>query len=419
METMELLPGIRLHCFRDDRFKQNCLSIQLLRQMDAAEAAMNALIPAVLLRGTRQRPDLRAITMGLDDLYGASVSPLVRRIGDYQTVGLYCSMMDERFALPGDRILEPMVEFLGELLLDSPTADGGFLPEFVKSEKKNQISAIESEMNDKRVYAMHRLFTIMCRNDSYGIPRMGTPEQVAAIDGKTLWTHYRGILRTSPVEIVYVGSASAERMAALLRPLWAKLDRAPVQPAPQTPFHTCPGTDEVEHMEVSQGKLCMGFITPITNRTEQFPAMQMLNVIFGGGMTSKLFQNVREKQSLCYSVGSVFYSTKGIMMVSAGIDFDKEQHVRQQVLEQLDACRRGEISDAEMNAAREALISSLRGTHDSPSAIEGYYNSALIGGLNMTPQEYIRALEATTVEQVVAAANTVVLHSTYFLKGAE
>ena len=106
-----------------------------------------------------------------------------------------------------------------------------------------------------------------------------------------------------------------------------------------------------------------------------------------------------------------------MILVSAGIDFDKEQHVRREVLNQLDACRRGDISPEELTAAREALISGLRSTHDSPGAIESYYSSALIGGLRMTPEEYIRALEAVTPEDVVAAAGTVELHSSYFLKG--
>lgn len=419
METMELLPGITLHCFRDSRFKQGCLSLQILREMDEAEAAMNALIPSVLLRGTRKQPDLRAITMRLDDLYGAAVSPLVRRIGDYHSTGFYCSMMDDRFALPGDRVLEPMLQFVGELLLDSPLSDGGFLPEFVESEKKNMISAIESELNDKRAYAMSKLLKNMCKGDSFGVSRLGEKTQVEAIEPKKLYDHYRSILRTSPIVLFYVGSAPIETVAGLLTPLFRDLPRA-VQPlAPQSALHPSEGSHRTEIMEVAQGKLCMGFTTPITNRMPEFPAMQIMNTIFGAGMTSKLFQNVREKQSLCYSIGSAYYSSKGVMVVSAGIDFDKETHVRQQVLEQLDACRRGEISDSEINAAKQALISSLRGTHDSPSAIEGYYNASVIGGMDMTPQQYIQAVESVTAEQIAAAANTVTLHSTYFLKGAD
>ena len=112
IETITLLPGITLRVCRDTRFKQGCLSFQLVRQMDKAEAAMNALLPAVLLRGTEKHPDLRSITEHLDELYGASVSPLVRRVGDYQTTGLYCGFMDDRFALPGDQVLRPMMGFL-------------------------------------------------------------------------------------------------------------------------------------------------------------------------------------------------------------------------------------------------------------------------------------------------------------------
>ena len=88
IKTIELMQGVTLRCFRDTRFKQGCLSFALVRPMDRAEAAMNALIPAVLLRGTTQYPDLRAITFRLDDLYGAAVGTQVRRVGDYHTVGL-------------------------------------------------------------------------------------------------------------------------------------------------------------------------------------------------------------------------------------------------------------------------------------------------------------------------------------------
>ena len=120
IQTTTLLPGVTLRCFADARFKQGCLSLQLVRPMCAEEAALNALLPAVLLRGCRSCPDLRSITMRLDDLYGASVGTLVRRVGDYQTTGLYCSFIDDRYTLAGDRVLAPMTDFLRQLLLLFP-----------------------------------------------------------------------------------------------------------------------------------------------------------------------------------------------------------------------------------------------------------------------------------------------------------
>ena len=417
IQTFNLSPGVVLRCCRDTRFKQGCLSFQIIRPMTPEENAMNALLPSVLLRGTKYHRDLRAITHRLDELYGASVSAVVRRVGDYQTVGLYCGFMDDRFALPGDQVLAPMLDFLGELLLDSPVEEGGFLSAFVDSEKKNLIATIESELNDKRAYAMGRLLRVMCREDTFGLPRLGEKEQVTAINPQTLYTHYQKILRESPIEIFYVGSAEDETVSRLLMPLLQRLDRSYVNLPSQTSFHTCPGSELTETMEVSQGKLCMGFVSPITNRTDGFPAMQMLNTIFGAGMTSKLFMNIREKMSLAYSIGSSYYGTKGIVTVSAGIDFDKEELTRQEVLRQLAACQAGDISDDEITAARQAILSSLRATHDSPGAIEGYYATAALSGMKMTPAEYMAAVDAVTKEQVVAAANSLQLHTTYFLKG--
>ena len=417
IETKNLLPGVILRHCRDTRFKQGCLSFQLVRKMDKAESSLNALLPSVLLRGTVNCPDLRSITEHLDELYGASVSALVRRTGDYQTTGVYCGFMDDRFALPGDQVLRPMLQFLEEVLLDSPLEDGAFLPGFVESEKKNLIATIESERNDKRAYANNQLLKVLCAGDSFALPRMGETAEVAAITPKALYDHYQKILRESPIEIFYVGSGDIDAVAELLMPLLNRLDRHPRELPPQTILTPGKKQDVVETMDVAQGKLVMGFTVPISNRCEEFAAMQVLNVLYGSGMTSKLFQNVREKLSLCYSVGSGYYGTKGIVLVNAGIDFDKEELTRSEILRQLQLCKEGEITEAELKSAKEALLSSLRGTHDSPSAIEGFYSTAAMGGLLYSHAEYMEAVEAVTIADAVACANKMELHSTYFLKG--
>ena len=420
IKTMELMPGVTLRCCPDHGFKQGGLSLQLVRPMCREEAGLNALLPAVLLRGSVNHPDLRSITLKLDDLYGASVSTLVRRVGDYQTTGLFCGFMDDRFALSGDRVMEPMLRFLGELLLEPCTRDGAFLPEIVESEKKNLIATIEAERNDKRAYAMAQLFRAMCREDSYGVPRLGEKEQVAAITPQSLYAHYQKILKESRMELFYVGTAPAEQVAALMKPVLERIDRNYVNHLAQRPFSDAgEGQILTEQMEVTQAKLCMGFATPITNRHEDFAAMQIFNTVFGAGMTSKLFMNVREKLSLCYSIGSAYYGSKGIVTVSAGIDADREENARNEILRQLDACRNGDITDEEMAAAREAVLSALRATHDSPGAIESYYSTAALSGTGMTPEVYAQAIRAVTREQVAAAARSLRLHTTYILKGAE
>lgn len=416
-QTFPILPGITLRCISDHRFKHGCMSIQPVRPMCKEEAALNALLPAVLLRGTESCPDLRNITLRLDDLYGASVGALVRRVGDYQTTGLYSSFTEDRFAMAGDAILEPMIGFLKELLLQPLLEEGVFCEDFVESEKKNLISTIESQLNDKRAYAMEQLIRGMCINDTFGIPRLGEKEDVAAITPQALYAHYRKILRTSRIDVFYVGSAQPEHVAQLIKGFFADLERS-YEPLPaQTALRIAPETDRSGQMDINQGKLCMGFVTPVTIRDEGFAAMQLLNVIFGSGMTSKLFSHIREKLSLCYAIGSGFHSSKGIMTVSAGIDSNMDETVRREVLSQLEECRVGNISEEELTAAKEALRSSLLATHDSPGAIENYYASAALSGLAMTPLQYMQKVESTTLEEICNAAGTLKLHSVYFLKG--
>lgn len=417
IQIFELFPGVTLRCIPDDRFKHGCLSLQLLRPMCREEAAMNALLPAVLLRGCEKAPDLRAITLRLDDLYGAGVGALVRRVGDWQTTGFYCSFTEDRYAMAGDAILAPLVAFVKELLLTPVLEDGCFRADFVASEKKNLIATIDSQRNDKRAYAMDKLLRKMCSADSFGIPRLGFREDVQAITAKKLYDHYCRVLQESLVNLFYVGSAQPEEVASLLRPLFADQSRNVKPMEAQTAFRDGGGADFSESLDVNQGKLCMGFTTPITIRDDRFVAMQLMNLVFGGGMTSKLFANVREKMSLCYAVGSSYHGSKGILTVSAGIDFAKEEVTRREVLRQLEACQGGEISPEELASAREALCSSLLAVHDSPGAMENFYASAALSGLKLTAEEYLDAARSTTVEQVAEAAATVKLHSVFFLKG--
>lgn len=418
-QTLELLPGVTLRYIRATRFKQGCLTIQILRPMCAEESGLNALIPAILLRGCRDHPDLQRITERLDDLYGASIGTLVRRIGDYQTTGFYCGFIEDRFALDGDEILKPMADLVAGLLLEPIEEDDGFSQDFTESEKRNLISAIESERSNKGAYAASQLLKILCAGDSFGVPRLGEIPHIQAIDHRSALSHYRRILQESPIELFYVGSAELDTVASLLRPIFARFDRKFVPLPPQSSYRFSPGREESEIQQVAQAHLSMGFVTPITNTDPRFAAMQVCNSIFGSSMTSKLFMEVREKLSLCYAIGSGYYGSKGIVTVNAGIDTAQEQAAKDAIFAQLDACREGKITDAELAAAKESILSGLRSIYDSPGAMEAYFSTAAISGLSRTPESYSQQIRAVTADDVAQAARTVAYHSTFFLKGGQ
>jgi len=134
-------------------------------------------------------------------------------------------------------------------------------------------------------------------------------------------------------------------------------------------------------------------------------------------MTGKLFTKIREEMSLCYDIGSTYYSSKGIVTISAGIDSQQRNVVENQVEAQLMAICRGEITDMEMESARQMLLSALESVNDSPGNIEGYYAvRELTGGL-LSREAYMEEVKHCTVAEVAQAAQTLQKHTVFFLKG--
>ena len=145
--------------------------------------------------------------------------------------------------------------------------------------------------------------------------------------------------------------------------------------------------------------------------------MQLCNTVLGGGMISKLFMQIREKVSLCYDISSGYHGSKGILTVAAGIDCAQETVVREEVLHQLAECQQGNITEEELTAAKQALLSSLRTVHDTPGAIESFYATAALSGLPLTVEAYMKAVKTVTTEQIARVAQTLQLHTVYFLRG--
>ena len=214
-----------------------------------------------------------------------------------------------------------------------------------------------------------------------------------------------------------MGTAPIERVAELLRPIFVRIPREVTPLPPQTALKSAGESHKSERMDIAQAKIAMGFVTPITSADPRFAAMQLLNTVFGAGMTSKLFVQVREKRSLCYAIGSGYYSSKGLVTVHAGIDTARFEETKAAILEQLQACQRGEITQQELDAAKAAVLSGLRAVYDGPGAMESFFSTTAISGVDRSPERYAEEVRAVQIADVVAAANTVRFHSSFFLKG--
>ena len=213
---LEIAPEVNLDYVRSDKFKTGTLSVQLITPINEKTASFGALLPSVLRRGTMSHPDMRSLSTALDLLYGSSIGCTVRKKGENQCIGFAASFIDEEFVPGGEKLLEPMCDLLGELLLDPVTRNGRFLNDYVESEKQNLIDAIRGIINDKRDYADARLLQEMCRGERYGIDRLGTVTGVERLTNQTLYRYYSELLATARIELFYCGSADCARVEGAL-----------------------------------------------------------------------------------------------------------------------------------------------------------------------------------------------------------
>ena len=413
----EILPGVYLTAVQSDKFKTGCFSLNLLRPMKKEEAAANALIPSVLLRGSETCPDIASISAKLDELYGASVGTLVRKKGEVQLVGFYCDYVQDEYV--DEPVFAPLMAFLAELLLNPRLENGAFPEAVVDSEKLNLENAMLSRINDKRTYAASQLIRTMCAGQPYGIPRIGDPDDLTEITAKSLYAHYRDLLATSRVELFYMGSLSPEAVAKVLQTVLADLPRAEAfVPVGTTPAPAArPLQEKTERLDVTQGKLSLGFFTDITAKDPRYPALVLAATVFGGGATSKLFTNVREKMSLCYYASASFEKFKGVLSVSSGVEFSKLETAKTEILRQLEACKAGDITDDELESARGYLVSDLKIAMDSPGRLDDYYMGQILLEQDGTMQDLASAIARVTKQEAADAIQALRLDTIYALEG--
>mgnify|MGYP002532990289 FL=1 len=418
----ELMPGVFLSHLRSDKFKTACMSVTLLTQLRRETAAMNAVIPFVLRRGTTRYGDMEQLSRRMDELYGAAVEPVVRRIGEIQCIGFYGSFPEPDYLPGGEALLGDTCALMAQLLLDPATRGGLLLPQYVDSEREKLLDIIRSRMNDKRSYALTRCIEEMCCYEDFAVSRFGSESEAENIHYKKLTRHYRELIQTCPVEIFYCGKTDFKAVSAAMREAFSTMPRGEIDYDIGTDLRMNAVEDHVrfveEEMDVTQGKLVLGFRLGECMEEPDIPALYVFNAVYGSGATSKLFMNVREKLSLCYYASSAVYLHKGIMLVSSGIEFDKLDAARDEILAQLDSVRRGEITDDELRSAKKSVASDLRAVQDSIGELEGFYLSQALDGLDYGPAELAALAEDVTKEDVQAIAESIECDLIYFLKGS-
>lgn len=422
-EKVDTASNVNLFHYRTAKFKSVMIKVFLTGSL-GSDVEEQAILPAVLKRGCRGYPSLRAISQRLEQLYGGKLSMDTFKLGEKQIFVAMLDMVNERL-LPegaggatGAGVLEEGSDLLGDILTDPLVRDGAFLPELFEVEKRNLASYIESQINDKATYANIRLVEEMFRGQPFATFHWGRLDEVRDLDPGGAYDFYGGFMRSAPADVYMLGDISRDDARALYERILGGLERQAPSRLPE-PSGPPPGNGNVmtEEQSLEQSKLAMGFNVDVACSDELYYALFFYNAILGGGSFSKLFKTVREKESLAYYASSLFDKHKGFLRVVAGIHRDRLDKVMEIVGEQMNEIAAGRISDEEFLSARKLLLSGLRAVKDSPGQFIDYDMVARQTGRETRIDRIAGRIEGVEREHVAAAAGLVTPGMTFFLKG--
>ena len=419
IKRISISPSVRLTVIPGEKFKMSYLSVCFLRRIDEKEAAMNALIPEVITRSCKKYPTMQTLSSTLDSLYGASIDPMNSLMGETQVFGISASFPDNRYVFDNTDVISEVISIISELIKDPLTDGDAFDSSVVESEKIKLCGRIAARINNPASHALRRCEEIMCAGERYSISPIGTAESVSEITPGSLYRYYRSLPGSTAVDIYYAGSADTDMLVSRFAEIFSDFDR-PLSVDLTTEVirkNTGEVKTVIEDMNVSQGKLVIGFRSGFCLSDKDYHVFSLMNCLLGASPTSKLFMNVREAKSLCYYCSSRQNSLKGLLTVSSGIEVENFEMTRDAILEQVDALKSGDISDYELESARKALINSCKELSDSQTSLVSWYFIRSLASLNDTPEILCQKLENVTKDEIIAAAQRLSLDTVYFLRG--
>lgn len=400
-----------INIIKSEKFKNNAISLVIPLDMDDKITEYN-LIAALLKRGTKNYPTSKAIWEHLQNLYGAVFDIVVTKKGEKLFLNFYIQCINDTYALEGEGLLKEALDFLYEVVNNPLVSDKGFDESYFEIEKENLRDLINSRTDNKDSYALERVQEIITEGEPYSIYKYGDVEKLNSIKNEDLPSLWKDIYNNNPRFLFACGNidekALGDKVALLSNSAGKEIS------IPKTSFKK-EVKDIKEVMDVNQGKLCLGYRTNTTIFDGDYFALSVMSSILGGGTHSKLFNEVREKNSLAYYSYSFIEKFKGLLIISCGIDSSNYEKAVAICKAQMEAIKAGEISKEEIYSAKKKLISDLRTITDSQYAYMDYISTLRAYGIQYTIEDIIKELDKVDIDRVVKCANTVELNAVYFM----
>ena len=418
-QEIDFKEGIKLHTIKTDKFKTNLISIFLTTKISRDNVTKNALIPSVLKRGTKSTPSQEQISKELEEMYGASFDCGLDKTGDNQVLKFYIETINDNY-LPtqNENILQKSLEKILEIVFNPYTQNNAFCRDYIMQEKNNLKNIIQGKIDNKARYALDRCIEEMYKNEPFGLYKYGYVEDLDKIDENNLYDYYKQLINNCKIDIFVSGNVDTEFIKTLEKNENLKKlnSRKPEYEAHKiVPKNADKEKIIEESMDVTQGKLVIGLDINIKDEKEKYIVL-LYNSILGGSATSKMFQNIREKENLAYVANSVYFRHKNNIFINCGIEIENFQKALKLTKQQIEDMKNGNFTDEEIENSKKGIIATINGIDDEQDTVISYYFGQELAKTKVSLEEYKKIIEKISKEEIINIAKQVSIDTIYFLK---
>ncbi|WP_433770159.1 EF-P 5-aminopentanol modification-associated protein YfmF [Bacillus wiedmannii] len=417
-QQLHELGGLRVHIIPTDKYKTNTFVFRFKAPLNEETVTERALLPYVLQSATEKLPSVIRLRQYLEELYGSSLAVDVSKKGEDHVISIYVDIANEVYLHDAPPLFEKALSMLSDIVLHPATEGNGFLPSIVESEKRALLQRIEATYDDKMRYANERLIEEMCKVEPYRLSANGKKESVTSITNESLYQYYQKVLAEDEMDLYIIGDIS-ENAVDLVNKYFSISARPVKERNVLLHKRNNEGKEVVEKQELKQSKLHIGYRTFVTYKDEDYFALQLFNGLFGGFSHSKLFVNVREKNSLAYYAASRFESHKGLLFVMSGIEAKNYEKAVEIIKEQMLAMQNGDFSEEEMHQTKSVIQNQILEAIDTPRGFVEMLYHGVISERTRPVEEWLTGIESVTKEEIVNVAKNIELDTIYFLHGTE
>lgn len=421
-KEFEIKQGIKAHLIKTDLFKTNMISGIITVPLIRENVTKNALIVSMLRRGTANLKTQLELSRALENLYGAAFECGIDKYGDNQILRFYIDSINDKFALNEEEILQNTIHILLDIMCNPLLENGKFKEEYLAVEKENLAKIIESKIDDKDLYAYETCISKMYGDNGFGLYKYGYLQDLENINVDNLTEHYQNLIQNSKIDLFISGDFDEKNVKNMIlkdeniQKLHPRIENYVLNNEFTESKQNVENVNEViDKMDVTQGKLVIGMDVNSKVENVQFKTL-LYNIILGTGANSLLFQNVREKESLAYSIKSLYVKQKANIFIRAGIEIPKFEKAVNLIKEQLEIMKKGEFSDEALKAAKEYVKAGIVAIETEQDTGIIYYIGQEISKTNISIDEYAKNIESITREDIIEIANSVNMNTIYFLR---